>query len=311
MSEFAKVTPPADFLGKVTGELASSLEQNKIELLNLLGFSEFLCCLSVANHERAAGRITVPQAKAERIAGLITSLGIYCHRSMFDLLPQPDLAGGEHVNHHAVYVPQGSEAEARAVLYFGLDAEFAGGAETAELSKEQVLVGQLFGYPDCCSEFFLRNSGFNEDRTPQSIPDTGPFPSILNPVLAELFELRLLFHFACSPRCPRSLKIVRDRLNYLTPYAPSIALIEKLGAGLTIYGPSTGAALVSRYSQTAPDTYAVEEAITGSRKARDLFSGNGHPTQIHLHSAHNFEIGDRTFNDDYHFAAIFSENGAG
>jgi hypothetical protein len=311
VSEFAKVTAPADFLGKMTGELARSLESNKRQLLSLLGFSEFLCCVSVANRERAAGRITAPAGKAERIAGLISSLGIHCHRSMFDLLPQPDLAGGEHVNHHAIYVPQGSEEGARAVLYFGIDAEFAHGAETAELSREQVLVGQLFGYPQCCSDFFLQNSGFNEDRTPQSIPDTGPFLSILNPVVAELFELRLLFHFACSPRCLHSLKIVRDRLNYLTPYAPSIAMMEKLGGGLTIYGPSTGAALVSRYSQTAPGTYAVEEVITCSGKARDLFSGNGHPTQIHLHSAHNFEIGDRTFNDDYHFAAIFSENGAG
>ena len=104
--------------------------------------------------------------------------------------------------------------------------------------------------------------------------------------------------------------MVRRRQKYLTPYAPSINSLEKLGEGIALYGPSIGASLVNRYKQVAPDSYEVEEVITCSDKAAKLFSANGKLTQIRLHSPHEFEVGDRTFNDDLHFAAFFAENGA-
>lgn len=261
VSKLISVNRPPDFIGKIVEELGASLDLNERELLGLLGFSDCLCCLSVANRERAAGRISTSQEQVEHVTSLLESLGLSCHRSALDILPQPDLIRG-NVSHSAVYVPQGSEERALAVIYFGLDAEFAIGAESAELNKELALVGRLFGYPECCSEFFMRNDGFNEDRTPASIPDSGPFPSILNPVIAELYGFRLPFHFACSPRCPQSLSIARMRLKYLKQYVPSISIVEKLGAGIAIYGPSIGASLVTRYTQAGPNSYLAEEVIT-------------------------------------------------
>jgi len=301
------VSTPSDFLGKVVEELEACLEENKKDLLKLIGLSEFLCCLSVLKRERVAGRTSVSQEKADLVIDLINSLGLYCHRSVLDLLPQPDLIEG-NVNHHGVYVPQGSQQGAWAILYFGLDAEFAKGAESAELNKDQKLVGRLFGYPKCCSEFFLQNNGFNQDRTPESIKDVGPFPSILNPATAELYGLSLQFHFACSPRCSQSLGVVRNRLNHLMQYAPSIAMIEKIGTGITLYGPSIGAALAPRYRQVEANSYAIEEVIVSSDKAAELFAHDGQAALLHLHSAHRFQIEDRTFDDDYHFAALFTEN---
>lgn len=308
VSKSITVNRPPDFIGKIVEELGASLDPNKRELLRLLGFSDCLCCLSVANRERAAGRISTSQEQAERVSSLIESLGLACHRSALDILPQPDLIRG-NVSHSAIYVPQGSQEGALAVLYFGLDVEFAKGAEAAELNNEQELVGRLFGYPDCCTEFYMRNDGFNQDRTPASIPDSGPFPSILNPVLAELYGLRLPFHFACSPRCPQSLSIARTRLNYLKDYVPSILALAKLGAGIALYGPSIGASLVSRYRQTGPNSYLAEEVITRNNNAAELLSGKGDLPLIHLQSANDFEIKDRRFNDGRYFAAIFHENG--
>lgn len=311
MNAFITVSAPTDFLGKIVAELEAAFGQNERELLSLVGFSDFLCCLSVANRERAAGRISTSQEQAEHVSSLLGSMGLYCHRSVLDLLPQPDLIGG-NVKHYATYVPQDSQEGALAVLYFGLDAEFATGAEVAELNKEQELVGRLFGYPQCCYEFFLRNEGKNEDRTPASIPDAGPFPSILNPLLAELYGFRLPFHFPCSPRCPQSLAIARTRLMYLTQYVPSISTFEKLGAGLALYGPSIGASLVTHYKQAGPNTYAVEKVITRNGNAAGLFSEEEDATLIHLHSVHDFEIQNgrenQRFNHDHYFAAIFSEN---
>lgn len=302
------VSAPPDILSRAADELAAAVEPQESELLRLVGLSDFLCCRSVADQERAAGRISTTQEESEQVSVLIRSLGLYCHRSVLDHLPQPDLIGG-NVKHYAVYVPQGSRPDALAVLYFGLDAEFAMGAESAELNKELGLVGRLFGYPECCYEFFLQNEGFNQDRTPASIPDVGPFPSLLNPVVAELYGFRLPFHFACSPRCTRTLAIARRRLTYLSQHAPSMSVFAKLGAGIALYGPSIGAALVTRYRPAGPDTYAVEEVLTRDGKAADLFSSAGSAAVIHIRSAHEFEIDGRSFNGSQYFAAIFSEDG--
>jgi hypothetical protein len=106
------------------------------------------------------------------------------------------------------------------------------------------------------------------------------------------------------------LKIVRERLSYLAQYAPSVSRIEQLGAGIAVYGPSTGAALITRYTQTAPDTYAVEEVSTWSDKARALFmGGDGGGARLRFNSAHDFRLGGVAFNDERHFAAFFSANG--
>lgn len=306
MAEPTKVNIPSDFLGAITEELKVSLKENERELLSILGFSEFLCCLSVANHERAAGRICVPVEKADRVRSLINSMELHCYRSAFDLLPQPDFHEGKHVTHHAVYVPQDSREGACAVVYFGIDAEFAQGAEAAELNKEQRLVGRLFGYPECCSEFFLDGEGFNQDRTLGGIHDTGPFPVILNPLLPELYGVRLTFHFVCSPRCRQSLRMAQERLERLKQYAPSIAEIESLGAGIVLYGPTIGASLITRYKQVSHNTYAVEEVTTWHDAGGKLFSDK-EPAWIRLHSANEFEVEGRSFSDNLHFAALFSE----
>lgn len=302
----AAVRTPPDVLGKIIEELNSALAADEAELLRLVGFSEFLCCLSVLRRERVAGRLSVSQDGAGRAAELIEALGLHCRRSALDLLPQPDLIGG-HVKHNSVYVPQGSRPQAWAILYIGVDAEFAAGAETAELNREQRLVGRLFGYPECCSEFFLRNDGVNQDRTPSSVTDAGPFPSILNPALNELYGFSLQFHFACSPRCARSLALARARLDYLKEYAPSICAAERLGAGITVYGPSTGAALVTRYRPLGGGAYEAEEVLTWDEKAAEVFSRNGSPPRIRLRAAHDFEIEGKTFNDEAHFAAVFAQ----
>lgn len=305
LSAGAAVRTPPDLLGKVVGELNSALGAGERELLSLLGLSEFLCFLSVLRRERVAGRHCVSQDAAGRVAELAGALGLHCRRSAFDLLPQSDLIGGK-VRHNSVYVPQGSREGAWAILYVGADAEFAAGAEAAELSREQRLVGRLFGYPECCSEFFLRNDGVNQDRTPYSVADTGPFPSILNPALNELYGFSLHFHFACSPRCERTLALARARLDYLKRYAPSAAELERLGAGITVYGPSTGAALVARYRPLGGGAYEAEEVFTWDEKAAGLFSGGGAPPRILLRAAHDFEIKGRTFDDESHFAAVFA-----
>lgn len=304
MNEYTKIISPVGLLERITQELGDSLTPAEIELLGLVGLSDFLAVTTVVNRERVAGRLCASHDKAEKVAMLIATLGLHCRRSELDLWPQPDLIDGK-VKHHAVYIPSGTREEAWAILYFALDSEFAKGAEMAEFNKEFKLVGRLFGYPDCCAEFFLQNEGIQEDRTPSAIKAPGPFPSILNPLFSELYGFSLHFHFACSPACPPSLQIVRKRLRYLCKIAPSAALLEKLGAGISIYGPQVGALLATRYSKIDDTEYSIDELTTESTKSATLFDNSPQPLRLRLHSAHDFEIGGRCFHDKLHFAAVF------
>lgn len=304
MSKHTIIVSPTDLLGKIAQELEKSLAPDHHELFRLAGLSDFLAVATVANRERVAGRICTSGDKAERVLELIASCGIYCKRSSLDLYPQPDLIEGK-VKHHATYVARDTHEGAWAVLYFALDPEFASGAEAAEFNRRQDLAGRLFGYPECCSKFFLQNDGRQEDRTPSTIRDTGPFPSILNPLFAELYGFSLHFHFACSPSCVPSLQIARKRLKFLCSLALSASALEHLGAGISIYGPQIGALLATRYSKLDENDYVIDELITGSAAGISLLENLPQPAKLQLRSAHNFQIGGHSFQDDLHFAAVF------
>jgi hypothetical protein len=300
------VKEPPNMALRVATELASSLDEHTRELLCLLGFSEFLCCLTVVKNQRTAGRISVSANISDRVLTLLRHLGLSCHRSTLDLFPLPDLVKGNLVNHHAQFVPRGTRENAQAIIYFGVDTEFAEGAETAEQCRNHKLLASLFGYPDCCSEFYAHNPGQNEDRTAQSISDTGPFRPILNPLMPELYGIRLHFHFPCSPRCEASIAIATRNLQGLAEYAPSIESLGKLSCGIVLYGPQIGALLVTDYTESDVGVYTPSGIVAWPDSA-SVFVPERHTPRLNVWSAHRFQLGNTLYNDQAHFAAIFAD----
>jgi hypothetical protein len=300
-----ELVAPSNYLGPLVEELNCALAPSERALLEIVGPVELLGCLSVLRRERVAGRVCVGNNESDRVSDLIKSMGLECWRSASDLLPLPDLIGGRIVTHNAMRVPQRTDQRAKAVIYYGTESEFARGAEAVELGGDSMMAGRLFGYPDCCLQFFADNDGQAEDRTPRSISDVGPFESILNPIIAELYGVRLHFHFACSPRCRPTLQIARDRLNFLKEYAPSISMFEALGEGITVYGPTIGAALITEYIQKDTATYEIGKVIASSDRSARVFGERRKGCCISIRSAHFFEIDGEVFDGDNHFAALF------
>jgi hypothetical protein len=191
------------------------------------------------------------------------------------------------------------------MIYMSQSEDLAEGAELAERLGRHDLLAQLFGYPDCCSRVFTQPSSQSHDKTPDTYTDTGPFPRAMNPCLHHLYGLHLLFHFPCSPWCEASRELLRQRMDYLRKYSPSFAEYERLGAGLTLYGPRVGIAMATRYHRLDDGSYVLEEIVTRSERSRQVLSSAGGPLRLRIHTAHDFELGDTRFEDSRGFVARF------
>lgn len=301
------VTTTFNLAETITRELYSVLESRQKELLSLVGLLDFVTVMSVVTGERAAGRISAATEDVSHISNLASALGVYVYRSRFDWREQPDLVNGK-VNHRICAIPRASHPDATTLLYFGGDRELAEGAEAAELTSRLQLVGRLYGYPNCCSRFFAAAGESYFDKNPRSVSCLGPFPSILNPLLPELYGFSLHFHFTCSPGCEPSRKAAQARLNSLSRSAPSARQIEDIGAGIAFYGPRLGAFLAREYERVSEKEYVLNRIVTRNPHSTRLFETTNKRAVVHLNSAHDFAIQDQRYQDPLHFAAIFTQS---
>lgn len=284
-------------------EIAPNLSPAQRTLLNLVGLTDFLACMTVANGERVAGRLLLQPDKAEAVAESIRALGVHCRRSDFDMWTRRKLVEG--ALHQGSLVPRDTQEGADAVLHISVDQEIAGQLDAVEINNEHELIGRLFGYPACCTQKFIEIRTAELDKTAGCIPGIGPFPKALNPIFRYLYGLNLLFHFPCTPECAPSLKIHQQRRQYLRGLSQSADAYDTLATGIAFYGPEVGIALVTRYWQVDESTYLAQELVTRSKKSVEKFSGNGSGTHVRLSSQHVFQIGDEVFDSRHQFAARF------
>lgn len=294
---------PIAFRAIIQEELAPNLNRHQRNLLNLVGITDFLACMTVANGERVAGRLSLQPDKADAVTESIRSLGIHCRRSDFDMWTQRKLVEG--TVHQGSLVPRDTQDGAEAVLHFSVDKEIAEQLDAVEINNEHTLIGRLFGYPACCTQKFKEITSAELDKTAGCIPGTGPFPKVLNPIFRYLYGLNLLFHFPCTPECAVSLKLHQQRRQYLRGLSAYTDAYDTLAAGIAFYGPEVGIALVSKYRQIDENTYLAQEIVTRSKKSVERFSGNGNNSHIRLWSQHNFQIGNDVFDNQQQFAARF------
>lgn len=297
------VQAPIAFRAIIEEELAPGLSPHQRELLKLVGMTDYLAYITVANRERVAGRLTLQPDKADAVAELIQSLGVHCRRSEFDIWTRRKLVEG--TVHQGSLVPRGTQDGAEAVLHLSVDKEIAERLDAVEINNEHALIGRLFGYPACCTRKFAEITSAELDKTAGGIPGTGPFPKALNPIFRYLYGLNLLFHFPCTPECKASMEIHQQRRQYLRGLSASTDAYDTLASGIAFYGPEVGIALVTKYRQLDEDTYLAQELVTRSKKSIERFSGNGDDLRIQLRSQHAFRIGDDDFDSRHQFAARF------
>jgi hypothetical protein len=296
------IAPSNRVLLDTKAALSDTLCSGAAEIVRLLGVSNYLACITVAEHERAAGRLLVGDEAAARLPLLCHELGASCLRAPFRM--RSTASPVEGTDHCAQFVAD-SVADGRVIFHIGITPAFAEGAQLAETSGDHPAIGRLFGYPDCCVRHFAAGPRTSLDRLPASIPSTGPLPFEMNPVTPYLYGVNFLFHFACSAWCEASLSLLRARRSFLSRFAPPAAAFATLGRGIALYGPAIGIGLVTAFDHIGPDRYRVREVVTASPTTASLFAGVGDPV-LHLFSPHSFSLGGRHFDDDRQFAALFA-----
>jgi hypothetical protein len=274
------------------------------ELIAELGLAGYLSCVAIAVGERSAGRLVVSRPRAERVRALLSSLGIATSIASFEYQPR---GSGPAAVHEGGFVATGCHPDALSVIYAGCDAALCAAAEVAELHGDHRGAGAMFGYPTCCIDSYeaARTRSGREDITVQGLPDAGPFPAELNPLLRHLFGYRLVFHLPCTARCPPSLARARQVIERLSRATPAARELGQMGKGLGLYGPRIGAALVSELEQVAPGRFRARRALVSGSYGSALLA-EGRESEIRVHSVRSFEVGPVTFEDDEHFAAFFT-----
>ena len=300
-------SPPTSHVHNVWGAAYASLPAAERRLLELLGPRNFLGWATVARGERAAGRLVVARAKAADVVARIEAEGTPCRRARFDMVEvESPVSGTVHAGRR---VERDSVAEGRAVVVLGRDAEFLDGVELAESHDHHDLLGQLLGYPACCVDFYRRHTALGHDLTPASIGDPGPHPRLLNPLLAHLFELPLLFHFPCSPRCAESRQLATGRADYLRRLDPGFEELFDLARGLALYGPELGMVQIPAAGDaTGPDgtqTLSITAVMASSEDVRRRLASTGPPWELRVEGPHRFRFGPWAIDDPQSFVARF------
>lgn len=113
-------------------------------------------------------------------------------------------------------------------------------------------LGQLLGYPDCCTEFFSKNIRLaakkNMDFIPYALSDIQQHDFYNNRAL-RYFDISLISHFPCSLDCKASQAVAKERLAFLRKEHPQIAaLFEKYLKSMVIYTEEEGIFFSNNYS---------------------------------------------------------------
>jgi hypothetical protein len=267
-----------------------------------LGISGYLAVATVATRARPAGRLAMSPDQASDFVEAAAALGVHCCIGRVRLVSVPDAI--PETRHAALFVTD-DRPTAMSLVYFGITASIAAGAEQVELYGNHRLLGQLFGYPDCCAEFFVNSEAAGPDRLPASINSLGPFERLMNPISTYVYGApSLLFHFPCSPACRPSITLLNQRIRLLSQIEPSILAIENLGAGLALYGPEVGVGLATEYQRQGTSTFRLYKILTRSQRTHELFGTRTEAT-IGFNTPRVFEINGRRFSRPDQFGALF------
>jgi hypothetical protein len=288
-----RVAPDLHYIQSVSEELTHELSPASRTLLRAAGLSRWLEINEVAATHRFAGRVLARDSELASLLAAIRAMGVGVFVAPFGF------HGDGAATHPSGGFRELAPGDAR-VLYLCHDLAAAEHLAAADLASAHELVGEAFGYPQCCVCAYV-SSISGPDRAAVTADDEhgdALWPAVLNPVLRSVYGIRFTFHFPCSFACEQSLMIADRVVGHLGSVAP--ALVSR-GEGLALHGPATGAWLAIEYEPVAPMTYRLDRVVVHPSHADRLASD-----RVCIRGPHDFEVGDRVFRDREHMAARFA-----
>ena len=266
------------------------------------GIANYLAVATVAMHSRPAGRLAIPPAQATEFIQAAQAMGVHCCLGRVRMVSVPDAI--PETRHAALFVKD-ERPSAMNIIYFGVSPAIAEGVEEVELYGNHRLLGELFGYPDCCTEFFIKSEGAGPDRLPATIHSVGPFERLMNPITTYVYATpNLLFHFPCSPACHASIELAKRHRLFFSRIDPRVAATESLGRGIALYGQEVGIGLATEFEVKDESTFRLLRVITRSQMTHKLFAMRNDAT-IRFDSPNLFEIDGRQYSRSDQFGALF------
>jgi len=104
----------------------------------------------------------------------------------------------------------------------------------ADLTGDHLTMGEMLGYPECCSKYFKENFSKNYDPVwlnNNEAPDGNPLANNL----LRYFGIRIYSHLSCSPDCEATLKIADERVEIMKKLDSATTgwLLEYLASPMT------------------------------------------------------------------------------
>jgi hypothetical protein len=159
--------------------------------------------------------------------------------------------------------------------------------------------GYIMDYPSCCIEFYIkwfesRIKCGNDYVLPSiNVLDTFPF---YNNTLLNYFEVSLVSHFPCSPRCAQTNRQAKNNLKYIEEHSPELCKAFKRHLrSFVIYTENEGVAYATHYERSK-NIVCVKRIFSVKDTCLDkLLSENN---EVIINSYDNFSIGNHNFSKD-------------
>jgi len=171
-------------------------------------------------HENKIARLSLNDSQILQISKYFDYLGLSYFLSDRKYLSQNDAGKGGFSNSFAgtfgADVPIGDF-----LVYIGLDPERVAEAKFAEESEDDTLLGEILGYPECCSLAFTKAkaaaAALQNDFTLPILKKNNS-ELLLDPFsihLPQYFAYGLFSHFPCSTNCSQTSSMSLDTLDIL------------------------------------------------------------------------------------------------
>jgi len=184
-------------------------------------------------HElKPVSRIVVSESKLKEINEFCSNIGLYFAVSSFKIVNKTCIIDKE------------SDVSGSFFVYFSKDENKALEAKEAEEDFDDKKVGELFGYPECCREFYVTNykeaKDYGDDFAPITHRNSTSFSYYTNNLM-RFFGFALISHFPCKHNCMESIKLGKTAYNLISKENPEFAFeLKKKLMNLVFFDKKTG-----------------------------------------------------------------------
>lgn len=203
----------------------SELIYHDQNLLNIFSLLDALQVLYVLEDVKRVTRISLHESKLNQAEEFLNNNGCFVEKSDFKIIPKTDANKGNYAN-VATRVETNSAMEGKLHIYISKRREHASLAKMYEAVSNDLSFGRLLGYPECCSQFFVKHKFKQANKQLDFIlPAVRSFKlfPFYNNYAIRYFGITLINHFPCSLDCQKTAEQGRIRLQIIKKYSQQIA----------------------------------------------------------------------------------------